>query len=440
MLNHPGCKRMWFSRRITLLFLLILAWSGPLLSANNLQQTDSDYQSVVLQLKWKHQFQFAGYYAAKAKGYYRELGLEVEIREHQGRAPVEVMLDGEADYAVSGADALIKRANGYPVVALAAIYQHSPYALLVRGDSGIHQVSDLAGRRVMIGSGRQDAALHAMLKRGGLTSDDYVRLPSSFDANSLVAGETDAFNAYMTDQGFLLGEAGVAPRYIIPKDYGIDFYGDVLITTEQQISENPEQVENFRNATLKGWAYALANRDEIVDLILQKYNTQGMSRAHLVYEANLSKELIQPLLVEVGYMHPERWRQIHEIFIELNFLGENSRIEGLLYQARSPIPDWLSWSYENYIFVLIGVLTTVGLLLSMAIVRLKLLVRKHTVELIEKERGYRTIFDAAPEGMWVIDPERKTLDVNERLRELLGYSKEEMQGKPQWSLSTRQTN
>ncbi|MCG7939113.1 MAG: EAL domain-containing protein [Candidatus Thiodiazotropha lotti] len=429
MLNHPGCKRMWFSRRITLLFLLILAWSGPLLSANNLQQTDSDYQSVVLQLKWKHQFQFAGYYAAKAKGYYRELGLEVEIREHQGRAPVEVMLDGEADYAVSGADALIKRANGYPVVALAAIYQHSPYALLVRGDSGIHQVSDLAGRRVMIGSGRQDAALHAMLKRGGLTSDDYVRLPSSFDANSLVAGETDAFNAYMTDQGFLLGEAGVAPRYIIPKDYGIDFYGDVLITTEQQISENPEQVENFRNATLKGWAYALANRDEIVDLILQKYNTQGMSRAHLVYEANLSKELIQPLLVEVGYMHPERWRQIHEIFIELNFLGENSRIEGLLYQARSPIPDWLSWSYENYIFVLIGVLTTVGLLLSMAIVRLKLLVRKHTVELIEKERGYRTIFDAAPEGMWVIDPERKTLDVNERLRELLGYSKEEMQGK-----------
>ncbi|MCG8000452.1 MAG: ABC transporter substrate-binding protein [Candidatus Thiodiazotropha lotti] len=329
---------MWFSRLITLLFLI--ACSGPLLSTNNLQQANRGYQSVVLQLKWKHQFQFAGYYAAKAKGYYRELGLEVEIREHQGRAPVEVMLEGEADYAVSGANALIKRANGYPVVALAAIYQHSPYALLVRGDSDIHRVSDLFGRRVMIGTGTQDAALHAMLKRGGLTSDEYIRLPSSFDANSLLSGETDAFNAYMTDQGFLLGQAGVVPRHIMPKDYGIDFYGDVLVTTEQRISEDPEQVENFRKATLKGWAYALANRDEVVDLILQNYNTQGMSRAHLVYEADVSKELIQPLLVEIGYMHPERWRQIHEIFIELNFLGENSRIEGLLYQAKPPIPDW----------------------------------------------------------------------------------------------------
>ncbi|MCG7974273.1 MAG: EAL domain-containing protein [Candidatus Thiodiazotropha taylori] len=429
MRNHPGGKQIFFSKRLTLLFLILLVWSGSLLSANNLQLANSGHQSVVLQLKWKHQFQFAGYYAAKEKGYYRELGLQVEIREHQGDAPVEVLLDGRADYAVSGADALIKRANGYPVVALAAIYQHSPYALLVRGDSDIHRVSDLLGRRVMIGSGRQDAALHAMLKRGGLSNDDFIRLPSSFDANSLVTGETDAFNAYMTDQGFLLGEAGVVPRYIIPKDYGIDFYGDVLITTEQQISENPGQVENFRTATLKGWAYALAHQDEIVDLILKKYNTQGMSRAHLMHEADVSKELIQPLLVEIGYMHPERWRQIHEIFVELDFLGENSRIDGLLYQAKSPIPEWLSWSYENYVSVLIGALLSIGLLLSIIVFRLRELVRQHTAELIEKERGYRTIFNAAPEGMWVIDPERKTLEVNERLQELLGYSKEEMQGK-----------
>ncbi|MEW8624594.1 MAG: EAL domain-containing protein [Candidatus Thiodiazotropha sp.] len=429
MINLPGHRQTWFSRLITLLLFLLFVWSGSVLSANNLQQTKSGYQSVVLQLKWKHQFQFAGYYAAKAKGYYSEVGLDVEIREHQGRAPVEVMLGGEADFAVSGANALIKRASGYPVVALAAIYQHSPYALLVRGDSDIHRVSDLFGRRVMIGGGTQDAALHAMLKRGGIGSEDYLRLSSSYDANSLISGQTDAFNAYMTDQGYLLGQAGVVPRYIMPKDYGIDFYGDVLVTTEQLISDKPDQVENFRKATLKGWAYALAHRDEIVDLILQKYNTQGMSRAHLIYEADVSNELIQPLFVEIGYMHPERWKQIHEIFIELNFLGENSGIDGLIYQAKSPIPDWLSWSYKHYISVLIGGLLIIGLLLLLVIVRLRLLVRHHTTELIEKERGYQTIFNAAPEGMWVIDPERRTVDVNERLQELLGYSKEEMLGK-----------
>ncbi|MEJ2620101.1 MAG: EAL domain-containing protein, partial [Candidatus Thiodiazotropha sp.] len=292
-----------------------------------------------------------------------------------------------------------------------------------------HRVSDLAGRRVMIGSGTQDAALHAMLKRGGIGSDDYLRLPSSFDANSLISGQTDAFNAYMTDQGYVVNQAGVIPRYIKPEDYGIDFYGDVLITTEQQISENPAQVENFRKATLQGWAYALQHRDELVELILQKYNTQGMSRAHLTYEANLSKELIQPILVEVGYMNPERWKHIHEIFIELDFLGENSRIDGLLYQTDAPVPSWLNWSYKHYISLLAIGLMLFGVLLIFVIIRLRRLIRRRTAEVAEKERRYQTIFSAAPEGMWVIDPQRKTVDVNERLQDLLGYSKVEMLGK-----------
>lgn len=414
---------------ITGLVLVLLVYCAPALSSETRINSNLASEKVVLQLKWKHQFQFAGYYAAREKGFYEEIGLDVEIREHQGRSPIKELLEGDAQYAVSGANALIHRAKGYPVVALAAIYQHSPYALLVRADSGIYKVADLAGRRVMLGSGTQDAALHAMLKRGGLTKEDYIRLPSSFDAASLITGETDAFNAYETDQGYLLNKAGVVPRYIKPKDYGIDFYGDVLITNEQQISENPRQVEEFRKATLKGWAYALTHRDEMVDLIFEKYNSQGMTREHLIYEAEASKQLIQPLLVEIGYMNPQRWNHIHSIFIELGVLGPNSTIEGLIYSSTVSVPDWLSWSIKHYITMLIGCLVILGLLLLMVNIRLRRLVRRRAAELAEKERRYRTIFDAAPEGMWFIDHERKTVDVNARLQDLLGYDKEEMLGK-----------
>ncbi|MES9860904.1 MAG: ABC transporter substrate-binding protein [Candidatus Thiodiazotropha sp. LLP2] len=159
---------------------LVIGYSTPPLSSEIQKNNNLTRETVVLQLKWKHQYQFAGYYAAKEKGFYEEVGLDVEIHEHQGRPPIKALLAGEAQYAVSGANALIHRAQGYPVVALAAIYQHSPYALLVRADSGIYKVSDLTGRRVMLGSGTQDAALHAMLKRGGLSKEDYIVEPEIF--------------------------------------------------------------------------------------------------------------------------------------------------------------------------------------------------------------------------------------------------------------------
>jgi diguanylate cyclase (GGDEF)-like protein/PAS domain S-box-containing protein len=389
-----------------------------------------ELEPVVLQLKWKHQFQFSGYYAALEKGFYRQAGLDVRIREHSGnRSPIKAMLDGDAQFVVSGADAVIKRAQGYPVVALAAIYQHSPYALLVRADSDIHSITDLAGKRIMLGDGQQDAALHAMLQRGGLTSMDFERLETNFDARSLLRDETDAFNAYITDQGFMLRQAGVEPRYIMPKDYGIDFYGDVLLTTESLLEAQPQRVEAFRMATLKGWSYALAHVEEMVELILRKYNTQGMSRAHLLHEAAMSKELIKPLFVEIGYMNPERWENIKSIFVELGFIGPNSHLDGMLYEEYLRPPGWLEWLIRHFYPILLSVIAIMVLSLLAVIVHMRRLVRIRTGALIESARHYRTVFDAAPEGMWLIDPSRKTIDVNNRLASLLGYSKDEMTGK-----------
>ncbi|MEW8296048.1 MAG: EAL domain-containing protein [Candidatus Thiodiazotropha sp.] len=413
-----------------LLFLVLFhPLPGNTAGAEEIASVD-ELETVELQLKWKHQFQFAGYYAALEKGYYREAGLDVRIREHGGeRSPLDVLLDGDAEFAVTSADVAISRARGYPVVALAAIYQHSPYALLVRVDSGIQTVSDLAGKRIMLGQGWQDAALQAMLLRGGLGATAFQRLESNFDATSLLRDEVDAFNAYVTDQGYLLREVGVEPHFIMPMDYGLDFYGDVLVTRESEIAENPQRVEAFRLATLAGWNYALTHAEEIVDLILEKYNTQGMSREHLLYEATMSQQLIEPLLVEIGYMNPERWEHIKSIFVELGFLGPNSRIDGMLYEEFRRLPAWVEWISRHQLLLLFGLIAMMVLSLLGVIFHMRRLVRIRTHALIESARHYRTVFDAAPEGMWLIDPARKTVDVNMRLMELLGYSKREMVGR-----------
>jgi len=409
----------------------LLLSPGPLLLFLCLFSTQTlSAESITLQLKWMHQFQFAGYYAALEKGYYQDAGLDVRIVETQDyRSTIDRMLEGEADYAVSGSDVLIHRVKGGPVVALATVFQHSPYALLVRADSGIQRIEDLAGKRIMIGKGYQDAALQASLRRAGLYDGSYTRLKTSFNPESLINGETDAFNAYLTDQGFTLQQAGVEPLYLLPKNYDVDFYGDVLSTTESELKNNPERVHNFLQASLNGWTYALEHEDEIIDLILEKYNTQNFTRDHLEYEARASRELIQPLLVKIGYMNPERWKHIQGVFAELGFIASDSNYSGMLYNDRDNRLDLAEWLVDNWMLLTILLVSTRALLLLLLMAQMRRIIRYRTNELRASEQRYKTIFEAAPEGMWLIGPDKKTLEINSRLSTMLGYTVAEMYGK-----------
>ena len=108
----------------------------------------SALDTVTLQLKWVHQFQFAGYYMALEKGFYRDAGLEVRLRPngYQGQfvSPVNAVLSGEADYGISNSGLVRDFAQGKPIVALAAILQHSAVTWLVLARPDIRNLHDLA--------------------------------------------------------------------------------------------------------------------------------------------------------------------------------------------------------------------------------------------------------------------------------------------------------
>lgn len=163
---------------------------------------------VTLQLKWLHQFQFAGYYAALEKGFYRDAGLEVEIREGGPNVDaIEDVIAGRADFGVGTSGALIARARGQPVVVLAAVFQHSPAILLVPRRAGITSVFALQDRLLMDTPGSEDIA--AMLKLAGV---DYAKMPRvkhNGDPSDLVSGTADAMVAYSTNEPFVLDQLGV---------------------------------------------------------------------------------------------------------------------------------------------------------------------------------------------------------------------------------------
>ncbi len=293
-------------------------------------------QTIDFQLRWKHQFQFAGYYAAIAKGYYRDEGFEVRLHEGApGKTPVEEVLAGRALYGESNSELLFERLNGKPLVALAAIFQHSPSVLLARSDAGIHNVHDLMGKRVMLMNAQTDADFLTMFSREGLDPAGLDLQPSSYDVDDLVSGKVQAFNSYLTNEPFYLQQKGVAYTVLSPATYGIDFYSDILFTTETEATENPIRVAAFRRATLRGWRYAMDHPNEIIDLLLTKYQVKK-TREHLEFEAEAMRGLILPDLVDIGHMNPGRWLRMAEAFKEQNMVPGMSRLDGFLYDPNPP--------------------------------------------------------------------------------------------------------
>ncbi|WP_344799335.1 ABC transporter substrate-binding protein [Litoribacillus peritrichatus] len=287
---------------------------------------------IKVQLKWLHQFQFAGYYMALEKGYYRAFGLDVQLIERNpDSVPIDRLLSDNVDFVVADAGVLIYRSMGVPVVALAAVFQQSPLALLTRSDVGIKTLEDMKGKKLRISRGFNDIELRSMLGTANLTVNDFAQVVSTQSIEEFIQGSIDGLNIYTTNEPFKLLEEGINFQVFQPKDYGVDFYGDVLITTETIIESDPAMVDEFRKATLKGWRDAVTNPEEAIDLILNKYNTQQKSREFIEFEAKETIKLILPSVVPIGFMSRDRWHSIEAIFKKQGKMNRDINYDRFIY-------------------------------------------------------------------------------------------------------------
>ena len=335
---------MGFFRYLLLLFAL---------SCSNLFAADKTAdQKIAIQLSWKFQFEFAPFIVALEKGYYREAGLNVELREWSpGKDVVEDVISGKAQYGVLASSLVVERAQGKPVVAIASLMQHSAVALLAKRNAGIESVHDLAGKRVATTHDTEDE-IHAYLAASGLKREKYTTLPNiGFGVDVLHADKADAIAIYSSNEGFeLLGKEN-AYLLLSPRSAGVDLFGNILFTSEMEISDHPARMSAVREATLKGLQYSLANPQEVADLIIQHYNSQNKTREHLLFEARHIQELTRPDIVEPGYMSRGRWRHVADIYADQGKIPKNFDLKGFLYDPTPrTLPRFLTWT-------LLGMLT-----------------------------------------------------------------------------------
>ncbi len=383
----------------SLFFLLFPLSAGP----SNAQPDSADSpDEIILHLKWKHAFQFAGFYAAQTQGYYKAANLNVTIKESSiGDTPLDAVLSGQAQYGVWGPNLLNHRLEGSPVVILGTVFQHSAYGVISLKSTGIRAPGDLVGKTVAVESGMGLAQLQAMLLHEGVPLSQVNIVPHDWNLDNLMHGKVDAEFSYITDQPNQISMRGEQPATLQPINYGIDFYGDCLFTTEDQISKHPNQVRAMRQASFQGWQYAMEHPDEMIDYILKLPGVaqRGLNRQHLEFEARHMEPLLQPKFIQPGHTNPGRWERMADLQVQLGIIEPGYSLDGFIYDPN--LPEDSVWIKP----LLTGL--TLAILLAFIVafwnMQMRRTINQRTAELHQSEQQLRSLFENAPIGLWLED-------------------------------------
>src|SRR5580692_2155800 len=277
-------------------------------------------ESVTLRLKWFHQAQFAGFYVAKEKDYYKSAGLNVDIQAGGPDFPaVQMVAGGNEQFGVTGADQiLIARSKGVPVVALAAIFRRNPFVLFSLAKSGIKTPTDYVGKNIGVKiGGNEELIYRAVIAKAAVDKSKLNEVPVKFDITPLLAGTIDVWPGYLINEVLAAKEKGFDVNVVSPTDYGIDLYADTLFTTEKMLAERPDVVRKFVAATLKGWADAIAAPDEAARSTL-KYGSK-LTYDHEFAMMKASLPLLQPDAKPVGWMDAANWSAAQKLLVDAGF-------------------------------------------------------------------------------------------------------------------------
>lgn len=294
----------------------------------------NEKKEITLQLNWLNQFQFAGYYVAKEKGFYKDVGLNVTINELKNKKELSnIIKEGKADFAIGRSSLLINKINGDDIVALGAIFQHSPLMLLTTNEN-IKSIKDFKNKKIMINPDTEfTASIMAMLNSNGIYKEDLNIVEHTFNLEDLINKKVDLMACYISNEPIKLQERNVPYKIFYPKDYGFDFYSDILFTSSKFINENPISTKNFYEATLKGWDYAIKNKTETAELIFEKYNTQNKSLINLIKEADILEKLIlNKDTKELGYLDKNKLEKILDVFKILGLTKGEINLDNFIYE------------------------------------------------------------------------------------------------------------
>jgi NitT/TauT family transport system substrate-binding protein len=296
-------------KRLTWIAATVFALGAGLASAQD---------KLTLQLKWVTQAQFAGYYVAKDKGFYKEVGLDVTVKPGGPDInPSQVIAGGGADVIVDWMpSALATREKGVPMVNIAQVFKRSGMMLTCRKDSGVKTPKDFKGRTLGVWFyGNEYPFLSWMDKLGYKTSGDgnsVKVLKQGFNVDPLLQKQADCISTMTYNEYWQLIEASMkADELIVFKyeDQGVATLEDGLYALEKSIADPKmaDKLARFLKASMKGWDYAIKHQDEAVKIVLDNDASGAQTKGHQVTQMQEIAKLVEG--GKLGYLEPAAYER-----------------------------------------------------------------------------------------------------------------------------------
>ena len=314
-------------RRILFLYLiccLIMTACSGLKTGTGGQATKPALTVIRLPMGYIPNVQFAPFYVAAEKGYYRQAGLELQFDYKSETDGVALVGANELQFSlVSGEQVLLARAQGLPVVYVMAWWHDYPVAVASFPDKGIRSPADLKGRKIGLPGlyGANYVGLRALLDAGGLGEEDVTLDSVGYNQiEALVSGRDEAVAIYANNEPIQLEAQGYQVDVLRVADYVL-LASNGLLSNEKTIAENPELISKLVQATLKGVAFSLNSPNEAFE-ICKKY-VEGLDQTN----QEVQKEVFLATLEfwktdKAGYSEPEAWENMQKVLLDMGMLTQ----------------------------------------------------------------------------------------------------------------------
>ncbi|MFQ9696014.1 MAG: ABC transporter substrate-binding protein [Zhenhengia sp.] len=289
--------------------------------------------NVTVVLDWVPNTNHTGLYVALEKGFYKDLGLNVEIMQPPEGGALSLVAAGKAEFAVSFQEEIgpaLTSENPLPVVAVASIIDHNVSGIISLKEKGIDSPSKLEGKRYASWDTPFERAILTNIVEGDGGDFSKVELiPNTVtDVISALQTDIDAVWVYYGWDGIATELAGLDTNYIAFRDINpvFDFYTPVLASGTKYLEENEEEAKKFLEATAKGYEYAIANPEEAAEILVKHAPEVDLelakaSQAFLANEYQAEKE-------SWGTIDETRWTTFYDWMYEEGLIGADLGNQG----------------------------------------------------------------------------------------------------------------